>query len=211
MKITMLDGFGCAECNKDAVSVNYRRGNCVGLPTLQGFGLGSYGKQIEWNTEPVINNYPWNRDGYWDCNDWMTWHKKIAAKYGVARANEVFIIWWNKQGFAAYGQDCMYVNKTFRDYFKSVGLSIDGMATYVMAPVDLIYNTQQTVADTANQVVDDAGNIITNTTGAASSTTGVLKGIIPVAVGLAAVGVGFYIYKHYIKGNSRIKARGATI
>lgn len=171
-------------------------------------GLGSYGKQIEWNTEPVINTYVYNRDGYWDCNDWMAWHKKVAAKYGNARANEVFMIWWNKQSWYNYAADsCMLWNKTFRDYFNSVGLSLDKIANYVAAPVDILYDTQQSTKDVVKNVADTAVNVSET----ASNTGSVLKYAVPAALVLGLIGVGFYVHKNYIKGNKQVKIGPATV
>ncbi len=172
------------------------------------YGLGSFGKQIDWNTTPVINPYPINSDGYWDCNDWMTWHKKVAAKYGVARANEVFVIHWNKQGFWAYANsDCWIFNKQFRDYFKSVGLPLDALADYVAKPFDIASK----VLDTSEKVVDSASKVIVNAGDSAVSTSKVLKVLIPVGVTAIVLGAGYFVYKNYLKGNKKIKVAGTEL
>lgn len=195
-----LLGLGCPDC----------MAGC-GSPQ-QLLGLGSYGKPIEWNTEPVINTYAWNRDGYWDCNDWMTWHKKVAEKYGVARANEVFMIWWNKQGFWSYANsDCMLLNRTFREYFGKAGLKLDELALYVTKPLDFVKDTSGKIIDTAEAVVKNAGDAAANTTKSAANLAKVLTALVPIAVTGIVVVAGVYVYKHYVKGNEKITVPKASL
>lgn len=192
MPIMMLNGLGCS-CQEQA------------QPTMFVNGLGSYGKQINWDTQPVINTYPYNRDGYWDCNDWMTWHKKVAEKYGVSRANEVFLIWWNKQSFYNYAMDCMLLNKTFRDYFNSVGLPLDNLANYIAKPFDFVLNTQDTVLTSGENVIKSGASAAEDLAQGAASTANVAKYAVPLLVGGLALGVGYYVYKNYLKGNKKVK------
>jgi hypothetical protein len=165
--------------------------DCTGDNSLLS-GIGSYGKEIKWDTEPVINTYSWNRDGFWDCNDWKTWHSKIEAKYGTARANEVFMTWWNKQGTFAYAQDCYLFNQDFRNWWKSKKLPSETLTEFVTNSFDFITGAQ-------DNILDAGGNVIANTANAASSVTKTASWLIPtllVAAGAAVVYVG---YKRYVK------------
>lgn len=189
-------------------------------------GLGSYGKVINYNTEPVINTYPFNRDGYWDCNDWITWHGKLieafkqgrfasGIKYSAAealkKANEVFMIWWNKQGILAYGQDCYLLNRAFRDFWKAQNLPVEALAEYVTKPIDFVTGAGGKIIDTAGNLIDTASDVVDSAGDTLSSTSKVLKVLIPVTIVAVVGGVGYFMYKNYLKGNKKIRVGPAEL
>lgn len=163
-------------------------------------GLGSYGKQIEWNTQPVINSLPYNRDGYWDCSDWMTWHSKVEAKYGLKRANEVFLIWWNKQGVAAYADNQCYIfNRTFRDWWKAKKLPAQTLLDYTITnQLDLVTDASGAVVNTAGKVIQTTAEAAENIADAAGGTAKVLKWVVPTLVVGAGAGLAYWAYKKYL-------------
>lgn len=162
--------------------------------------LGSYGKEIAWNTQPVINSLPYNRDGYWDCADWMTWHGKVEAKYGVKRANEVFMIWWNKQGGFAYAQQQCYIyNRSFRDFWKAKGLPAETWLDFSLKPVDVIVDASGKVLDTAGTVVNTTADAATNIVQAAGNVAKSLKWVAPTLLVVGAAGLGVWAYNKYLK------------
>lgn len=200
MTITMLNGLGCG-C-QDA-----------GAPMLSG-----YGKVINFNTAPVINTYVYDRDGYWNCNDWMTWHQKLVEafmqgrfaskiKYSPAdalkKANEVFMIWWNKQSWYNYATDqCMLLNQTFRKYFNNTAkLNLDAVYSAAATPFDVATN----LIDAGGDVVENIAAVVENVSESAKNTSGVLKWLLPtLLVGIVVAG-GFYVHKNYIKGDDKIR------
>lgn len=214
MPITMLSGLRGLGCGSDC-----------GCNKKQ--GLGSYGKVITLNTQPVINNVPGiDRDGYFNCSDWMMWHGKLVEafkggkfksgiRYSDAQAlklaNEVFTIWWNKQNLLSYTSICYAGNTDFRNWWKRSGLASQSLQEVGTSAYDFVTQTQKKVLDTAGNVVDSAGNIIENSADAASNLTKALKYVIPVTV-VGVIGlVGYYLYKNYGKGNARVKVGTQTI
>lgn len=205
MPIQMLNGFGCPDCG----------GTC------KGSGLGAYGKAIQYNTEPVINNFPGiDRDGFFNCADWMTWHMRLVdafkggkfasgIKYSDAealkKANEVFMIWWNKQNLVSYTSICYTGNVDFRNYWKKVGLPTNSISELITKPYDFVASTQGKVLDITGKLVDSTGKVIDRTSGAAIGLTTVLKYAVPVTVTAVLAGVGYFVYKNYLKGNKKIK------
>lgn len=220
MPITMLNGLGCQSCGgtcgqKPVSSVNGMR------------GLGAYGKIIAYNTEPQINNVPGiDRDGYFNCADWMSWHGKLVdafkggkfasgIKYApadaIAKANEVFLTWWNKQNAISYTNVCYSGNTAFRTWWQASGLPVQSFQNIFTRTYDLVTDTQKKVYDTAGNLVDSAGNTITQAGKTASTLATVLKWVLPATV-VGVVGlVGFYLYKNYAKGNARVKVGTQTI
>lgn len=75
------------------------------------------------DAEPVLDGWGWA--DYWDVYDWMKWHTAMVQKYGVQQANQVFISYWNEQGFGAGPIDERSFNETFRDYARANGFLDD--------------------------------------------------------------------------------------
>lgn len=167
--------------------------------------ISGYGKPIEWNTEPVINNVPFvDRDGYFNCQDWMTWHGKVEAKWGTARANEVFMVWWNKQNMISYAQDCYISNRTFRDWWDKKGLPSETMGKYITAPYDAVTDIQKKILSTATNVVDNTGDAANALAKGAKNTAKTAGFVAPALLIVALIGVGVYVHKNYIKGNKKV-------
>lgn len=174
-----LLGLGCAECG----------GGC-GQPSQS---LGELPPTIYWNTEP--NTSADGREVSWTCNDWISWHKKIAERFGVERANEVTQQWWDRLPWYDKKKLTCFYDCAFYNYFRNAG---GGWSTLIPT---LICKTDEV----ASKVYESAGNVISNVADAADRTTGVAKWIIPAGVTLLAGGAAYYIYKHYLKGNEKIK------
>lgn len=149
----------------------------------------------------------------WTCAEWMFWHKALVTafqdgrlgKYSKAQAieyaNSMFatawdnvIPWWSAKllfSSCSYGSD-------FVNYFKSVGYTdhISFIGAGVSSGAEAVVN----VADTISEASETTKN-----------TASVLKWLIPtVLIGGVAIG-GYYVYKHYAKGNERVKIKGKTI
>lgn len=196
MPITVLDGLGCAGMQQPC--------QCSAAVGMR--GLGEAAPIIHWNTEP--NTSADGRKVSWTCNDWIEWHKKIAVKYGVARANEVTQQWWDRLPWTDSKLYTCPFNCTFHNYFKKVG---GGKGSFVPT---LVCKTDEVFAD----ITDSAGNVIVtaaqaaeNVANAAKNTAKVASWIVPTLIVAAVTGVGYYAYKHYIKGNSRVKVGPGTV
>ena len=179
-----------------------------------GYGLGEV-QSITFSTQP-------NSD--WSCNDWMIWHKALVQafvggkfasgiKYSQAeaynQANKVFNQWWDKMNsFFSSKIWCGY-NSEFYNYFKSVGNT--AVLSFIASLVNPLSNSVKTVANTTEKVTSSATQTVENVADTAKNTTETTKWVLPVLV-VGAIGlVGTYLYKNYIKGNSRVKVVGQEI
>lgn len=187
--------------------------------------LAGYGKVINFNTSPVINTYVYDRDGYWNCNDWMVWHQKLVEafklgkfaskiKYSPAdalkKSNEVFMIWWGKQSWYNYAEDqCVLLNQTFRKYFKDVAkLNLDAAYTAAAAPFDAVTR----IIEGAGNSVENIVALAENATAAAANTGKTLKWVLPALLVVGGVGLSVFAYYKFIKpvrqpGLGRIKRK----
>ena len=161
----------------------------------------------------------------WTCNDWITFHKTLVVWFkagrfapgpytqanALERSNDIFkqhwyapkTVWQNTK-LLGCGLDYDFVT-----YFNSVGLKS-------------LFNSAQKIIQGGKDTGGDLLEIASDTTKATAkalktgvdvvgNTLGVGKYIVPVAVGGVVLLVGAYLYKNFIKGNSRIKAYGVEI
>jgi hypothetical protein len=160
----------------------------------------------------------------WECSDWLSFHKgvvrffeegrfasrvKLSKKDAIAKTNDVFMQHWERNaGIWSSLRLCGYGSE-FYNYFKSVGL------TGVTNIVQNVFQTASSVVQTTTNAIDkttaSAGNAIVNTTDTISNTAKLAKYVVPIALGSAVVFVGAYVYKNYVKGNSRVRVGGAKI
>jgi hypothetical protein len=206
MPITMLSGLGCGgdcgcSCNNNKPLNGMRSAR-----SLMGLGATDAPPIIYWNTEPDTSAD--GRKVSWSCNDWMEWHKKLAAKYGTQRANEVSQQWWDKLSWYDTKKLTCFANCSFYNYFKKAGGGWSSLIPELFCTID---QSGGKLVENAGKVVDSAGNVIANAADAAENTTSTLKWLIPTAV-VGVVGlVGYYLYKNYAKGNARVKVGKQTI
>ena len=124
----------------------------------------------------------WFIDTWWDCSDWIAWHKANKRKYGLAVANQKFGDYWNQQTSGAGALDCRTFNTTFRDYITKNGL-IDtvfesaGLFSYLLKPVGAVSDT------------------ISGVTGGISKGAKVMKWAIPTLVIGSVIVLGSVAYK----------------
>lgn len=161
----------------------------------------------------------------WTCNDWVLFHKAMVKffmegrfaskiKYSqadaTANANQVFRQHWDRASWML--ARCGYTSD-FVAYFKSVGLG--DLFNLLQKGVDSGKTTAAKVAtsvsNTAVNVIDSTGKIIDNVGGGISNITGMAKYLVPVTITGVVLIAGTYVYKNYIKGNSRVKAYGVEV
>jgi len=136
-------------------------------------------------------------DSGWSCTEWMHWHKELVKSFGRNKANEMFVLEFDKQSsFDLQVNTCKY-NSDFVKYFKSQGLNAGNVLS------NLIINT--------GKVVDEVGGGANELAKGVNSTARTLKTFVPLLI--AAVGIGgiYYLYKNYLKGNKKIKVAGVSI
>ena len=131
-----------------------------------------------WNTAPDYDE--WGFDDWWDCNDWMQWHKLLKAKFGKEDAKYIWEYAYAKGTQGAGHWDCRTMNSKFRQYARKEGLDTYASAG-IFAPVLDVVGTGGEVVSGAS---DFLGNVGKN-----------LKWIGWVALGGIVIFAGFKIYK----------------
>jgi hypothetical protein len=176
-KRTGLKGLGCGCTSCDHA--------------VSGLGASPAPPVINWDTAPDTSAD--GRKVTWTCQDWSGWHKKIADKYGVARANEVWVQWWNKQIGLLDSRNFCETNCAWADYLEKAG----AWQTSFLANINC--KSTSAIKDVTNATADTISNVAKGAKGVSS----VLKWALPAAGILILVGGGFYVYKNYIKADKK--------
>lgn len=116
----------------------------------------------------------------WTCNDLITWHQQLVAKYGTTEANKRFIdSWTNDSPTICEQYDCRSFNSTFRDYFSKAGI------------LPSLYSGIGVIAQPIGFATDLTGNLGS----AITNTSKVLKYLVPAIVTVVAILLLIYGYK----------------
>jgi len=73
-----------------------------------------------WNTAPDYDQ--WGIDTWWNCNDWILWHKFLKEKFGQTKANFLWDYAFSQSGSLSGNLDCRTFNSSFRAYVNQNGL-----------------------------------------------------------------------------------------
>jgi hypothetical protein len=107
---------------------------------------------ITWNNAPDYDEWGW--DTFWSCDDWITWHKKLAEHFGEATATEIWNYAFNKTTNLSSNLDCNTFNTTFRAYVK----------THNLKPyTDILLETVGTGGDIISGGLSTTSDIVTGT------------------------------------------------
>lgn len=98
--------------------------------------------QIKWDTVPDYDQ--WGVDSFWNCEDWITWHKKLSEHFGKETAKELWDYAYAKSGGLSSNLDCRTFNSNFREYVNKNGLSPYANAG-VFSPILSTYGTASDV------------------------------------------------------------------
>ena len=136
--------------------------------------------QINWDTVPDYDQG--GVDSFWNCENWITWHKKLSEHFGKETANELWNYAYAQTGSLSSNLDCRTFNSSFRDYVNKNGLSPYANAG-IFAPILSTYGT--------------AGDVLS---GALSGVSSVFQGdnvkkIINIVLIGGVIFGGIYIYK----------------
>ena len=140
------------------------------------------------DSQPDYDAWGWDT---WGCPEWITWHQKLKQRHGLVKANQVWLQAWSKQGSWEHAFNWCKYNSSFTSYFKKQGIETGHLLSKVLVSAE---NVVENVADSVDHLSKGVVNV--------SKT---LKTIAPLALGTVILGLGYYGYKHYIKGNSKIK------
>lgn len=127
-------------------------------------------------------------EGCWTCNDLIVWHKALVAKYGLDKANQIFLDSWNNDTPVVCEQlDCRSFDSAFREYAKA-----NGLFSGLYNNVGIIAQPIGYVGDLVNTTATALSNIV----GAGANTAKVLKYVLPtIIIIIAVVGI-FYLVKN---------------
>ena len=154
------------------------------MSNLVYYGISENGEAITAASIPDLDD--WGYDDWWNCEDWITWHKLVKRAHGQDYANQIFMDYWNQQTFGAGALDCRTFNNKFRSYVKKNGMfeavyEEAGFLKYILLPTGT------------------AGDIVTETTGGISTGAKILKYAIPAGLLGLAIWGGVTIYKEVKK------------
>lgn len=166
-------GCDCFECKHPYIAKlhqKYNKANVVGPAGRIDYkdkGMDNFAKDfvVEWNTEPILANPLTFWSDWWSAKTWIDWHKKVKAKYGQARANEVLIQWWEKAPFASPTIDYRSFDQPFIKYAKAEGFydalfsGLGGLIGKTASTANQTVNAVSDVVGSAGNAIEDVGNI----------------------------------------------------
>lgn len=121
----------------------------------------------------------WGWDQYWNCEDWIAWHKELVKAYGLQQANLRFITAYHQASFGAASYDCRTFNRSFREYARQNGF------------LDALYQGIGAIMQPVGPVIETGSNILD----VAVTTSSMLKKLLPLVFILLVVIGMFYIGK----------------
>lgn len=89
---------------------------------------------ISYSSEPVLDGWGWA--DYWQCPDWVAWHKLNVQELGQEEANSKFIYWWDQQHIDANPYNWCKYNSSFYKYFKDQGIDTGWLLSKVFVGID---------------------------------------------------------------------------
>ena len=131
-------------------------------------------------------------DSFWSCEDWITWHKKLAEHFGEATAKEIWDYAFKKTTNLSSNLDCVSFNSTFRAYIKQHNLKV-----YEDLTTDVLGGTTTVL----HSAVNTTANVATGLLGTVDSLFGgsnLKKTINIVLIVGGIIGVA-YVYKAFKK------------
>lgn len=89
---------------------------------------------ISYDSEPAIDGWGWAN--YWDCEQWVLWHKLNVAELGQQQANQKFIYWWGEQHLDSNPYNWCKYNADFYLYFKNQGIDTGWLLSKVFVGIN---------------------------------------------------------------------------
>lgn len=145
---------------------------------------------ITWKTVPDYDEWGW--DTFWKCDDWITWHKKLAEHFGENTATEIWNYAFSKTTNLSSNLDCNSFDSAFRKYAKEHGLKPNS---------DLIVEALGTSTDVLTGALGTTSNVASGLFGTVDSIFGgnnLKKTINIVLIAGGLIGIA-YVYKSFKK------------
>jgi hypothetical protein len=150
---------------------------------------------INWNTVPDYDE--WGSDTWWNCQDWIMWHKRLVEHFNKPTAKDIWNYAYAKSGSFSGNLDCRTFNTDFRKYVRENGLSpYEGAG--VFTPILQGYGT---ASDVVTGGLETVSNVSSGVFGGVSSILGgdaFKKTITVVAIVGGVIGIA-YVYKAFKK------------
>jgi hypothetical protein len=137
-----------------------------------------------WNTAPDYDT--WGSDLYWNCDDWITWHKFLKEHFGSERANLIWNYAYAQGTQFAKHYDCRTLNSNFRSY-----ASQNDLDTYASINIPIIPQILD-LAGSGFDIVSGVSDTITDIFG--DKKTFKILGYALVLAGVGYLGLRGYVY-----------------
>jgi hypothetical protein len=100
--------------------------------------------QITWNNAPDYDEWGW--DTSWSCDDWITWHQKLAQHFGEATATEIWNYAFKQTTNLSGNLDCISIDASFRSYVKEHNLVVyqDLLTDVIGGSTDILHSAIDT-------------------------------------------------------------------
>jgi hypothetical protein len=148
-----------------------------------------------WNTAPDYDQ--WGADTWWNCNDWILWHKLLKEKFGQNKANFLWDYAFSQSGNLSGNLNCRTFDSSFRTYVKNNGLNPFANAG-IFEPV---LQGAGTIKDVTGTAINTTGNIASGILGTVDSVLGGknLKKTLSIVIIVGGVLGLAYVYKSFKK------------
>jgi len=121
----------------------------------------------------------WGIDTWWNCDQWIEWHKALKSTFGTNEANRIWMEAWNKQGFFDKPLNYCQFKENFNLYLQSQGMEITGVGKVLLLP---------------GKLLSQASDVVDNTASSVKNATSVLQWLLPLSVIGLVVGAGYVAY-----------------
>ena len=151
-----------------------------------------------WNIVPDYDQ--WGKDTYWDCAEWIAWHKRLKEHFGSERANLIWNYAYAQGTLFASHLDCRTTNSAFRSYARQENLD-----TYASVKIPIIPQILN-ITGSGIELLDDTSNVVSSVgDGIASFFGGNGKVIKTILFGTLAVAIGYLGYRGYELVKAKVK------
>lgn len=150
----------------------------------ESFGGSIFDRVYDITADSTPDYDEWGPDSYWSCQDWITWHKALKAKYGADEAKSRFASAWGKRSAFGHELTCSLSDTDFISYFKSQGFTWDASGSFILS---------------VREAVKSTGKIIEHTTKSAENLTksasNISKYLLYAGMVIAVLAAGYFVYR----------------
>jgi hypothetical protein len=173
------------------------------LPTNRFSGFLGFGCPSSYNV--TADSQPqhdgWGPDCYWDCVDWVNWHKQLVLKYGKEKADDLWATEFDKSSYGSHEISCSTGNQSFKDYAQLMGLDKKSTILTKVYRAESDYNTVvaqpfKNISNALDSSTAAAANAAKGAEKGTESAANVLSWLPYVLVAGAVLVIGFIVYSN---------------